>query len=106
MDQFHEVLVGVSESVVKKSAKRLLADKSRWRHIRLVIKPRKSRTPCIVSKKLLMNTLMESGSLSNLKKQQILKQKTYQLINVVNDVSRSHKTAIIFFHLTYSSIAC
>jgi len=46
---------------------------------------------------------MKSWSLSNfyfkkiLKKQQILILKTYQFINVVNGVSRSLKTANIFF---------
>jgi len=33
-------------------------------------------------------------------------QKTYQFINVVNGVSRSHKTANIFFFILLSSIAC
>jgi len=40
---------------------------------------------------------MNSWSLS--KKQQILIQKTYHLINVVNAVCRSHKTANIFFSI-------
>jgi len=35
------------------------------------------------------------------KKQQILIQKAYQFINVVNGVSRSHKTANIFFSFDY-----
>jgi len=39
------------------------------------------------------------------KKQQILIQKTYQFIKVVNGVSRSHKTANIFFFIWLSSIA-
>jgi len=44
---------------------------------------------------------MMSWSLSTfyLKKHQILFQKTYQFINIVNGVSHSHKTANIFFHL-------
>jgi len=37
------------------------------------------------------------------KKQHILIQKTYQFINVVNGVSHSHKTAIIFF--SFDSVA-
>jgi len=40
---------------------------------------------------------MKSWSLSNLKKQQIIIQKTYQFINVFNGVSHSHKTANYFF---------
>jgi len=53
----------------------------------------------MVTKKLLWITIMKSWSLSNFykKKQQIFIQKTYQFINVVNGVSRSHKTANIFF---------
>jgi len=38
-----------------------------------------------------------------IKKQQILTQKTYQFINVVNGVSHSHKTANIFF--SFDSVA-
>jgi len=40
---------------------------------------------------------MKTWSLSNLKKQQILIQKIYQFINIITGVSRSHKTANIFF---------
>jgi len=43
---------------------------------------------------------MKSWSLSNFyKKQQILIQKTYQFINVVNGMSHSHKTANTFFFI-------
>jgi len=45
---------------------------------------------------------MKSWSLSNFyKKQQILTQKTYQFINVVNGRSRAHKTANILFSFDY-----
>jgi len=40
MDHCQEVIVALSESVMKNRLKRPLADKSRLRHIRLVIKPR------------------------------------------------------------------
>jgi len=47
---------------------------------------------------------MKSWSLSNFhKKQQILIKKTYQFINVVNGVSRSHKIAYIF--VSFDSVA-
>jgi len=108
----YETGVALSDSVNKSCVKRLLAEKSRWRHIRLVIKPRylgnhasqikslyrtssgshgrsfiihhenspeaplveksrwrhirlviKSRKPCITYKKLLWNTIRKSGSL-------------------------------------------
>jgi len=38
--RYQEVMVALSESVMKIRLKRLLAEKSRWRHIRLSIKPR------------------------------------------------------------------
>jgi len=57
-----------------------------------------SRKPCIADKKLLWITIMKSWSLNSFyEKQQILTQKTYQFINIVNGVSHSHKTANIFF---------
>jgi len=40
MDRYQEVMVALSDSVVKNRLKRHLADKSRWRHIQLAIKPR------------------------------------------------------------------
>jgi len=40
MDRYQEVIVALSESVMKNSVKRPLVEKSRFRHIRLVIKPR------------------------------------------------------------------
>jgi len=63
-----------------------------------------SRKPCIPDKKLPWITIMKSWSLSNfIKKQQILIQKTYQFINVVNGVSHSHKTANCLF--SFDSVA-
>jgi len=54
----------------------------------------------MVAEKLLWITIMKCWSLRNFyKKQQILIKKTYQFINVVNGVSRSHKTANIFFFI-------
>jgi len=48
-----------------------------------------------------MLVLSESVMKKRMKKHQLLIQKTYQFINVVNGVSHSHKTAkIFFFHLT------
>jgi len=47
---------------------------------------------------------MKSWSLSNfIKKAANIIQKTYQFINVVNDVSHSHTTAIYFF--SFDSVA-
>jgi len=40
MERTQEVMVAFSESVMWNGAKRPLAEKSRWLHIRLVIKPR------------------------------------------------------------------
>jgi len=40
MERYQEVMVVLSESVMWKSVKRPLAEKSRWCHIRLAIKPR------------------------------------------------------------------
>jgi len=37
---YQEVMVAFSESVLKNCVQRLLTEKSRWRHIRLAIKPR------------------------------------------------------------------
>jgi len=39
-EHYEEVMVALSESVMKIRLKRPLAEKSRWRHIRLAIKPR------------------------------------------------------------------
>jgi len=39
MEHYQEVMVALSESVMKIRPKHPLAEKSRWRHIRLVIKP-------------------------------------------------------------------
>jgi len=60
-----------------------------------------SLKPCIADIKLLWITIMKSWSLSNFyKKTANNNQKTYQFINVVNGVSRSHKTKNIFFHFS------
>jgi len=40
MEHYQEVMVAFSESVMKIRGERPLAEKSRWRHIRLAIKPR------------------------------------------------------------------
>jgi len=40
MERYLQVLVALSESVIKNLLKRSLAEKSRWRHICLAIKPR------------------------------------------------------------------
>jgi len=60
MERNQEVMVALSESVIKNRLKRSLAEKSRWHHIRLTIKPRKS---CISDKKLLWNAVRKSWSL-------------------------------------------
>jgi len=39
MERYQEVMVTLSKSVMKKGLKRPLAEKSRWRHIRLAVKP-------------------------------------------------------------------
>jgi len=43
--RYQEVMVALSESVMKICLKRPLAEKSRWRHIRLAIKPRYLASP-------------------------------------------------------------
>jgi len=59
--------------------------------------------PCIADKKLLGITIMKIWSVSNFyKKQQIWIQKTYQFMNFINGVSRSHTTASMFF--TFDSV--
>jgi len=80
----------------KNRVKRPLAEKSRWRHIWLAIKPRYLGNHASQIKSYYGSL---SWSLSNCfyKKQQILIKKTYQFINVVNGVNRSHKTANNFF---------
>jgi len=159
MNHDYETMDALSDSVNKTCVKRHLAEKSRWRHIRLAIKPRYlgnhasqikcyygtllgshahsfrirheksraappgggltmtscpvgnktslSRKPCNADKSydVLWITNMKSWSLSNFykKKQQILIQQTYQFLNVANGVSRSHKTANIFF--SFDSLA-
>jgi len=40
IERYQEVIIALSESVIKNPLKRPLAKKSRWRHIRLPIKPR------------------------------------------------------------------
>jgi len=40
MERYQEVVIALSESVIKNLLKRSLAEKSRLRHIRLAIKPR------------------------------------------------------------------
>jgi len=58
-----------------------------------------SQKPCIADKSYCGSLSCSIGRLVIFikKKQQILIQKTYQFINVVHGVSRSHKTANIFF---------
>jgi len=145
MEHCQEVTFALSESVMKNLLKRILAEKSRWRHIRLAIKPyylrnhvsqvkscygslsrsrgrsfrirrEKSReappggqitmTSYLAAKpRYLENHALQiksyngslSWSLGHLVKQQILIQKTYQFINVVNGVRHSHKTVNILF---------
>jgi len=40
MERYMEVMIALSQSVMKKCMKRTLAVKSLWRHIRLAKKPR------------------------------------------------------------------
>jgi len=40
MERYEEVMVALPESITKIRRKRPQAEKSRWRHIRLAIKPR------------------------------------------------------------------
>jgi len=63
MERYQEVMVALSESVIKHRLKRPLAEKSRWPHIRLSLWPRFLRKPCIPDKKLLWNTNRKSWSL-------------------------------------------
>jgi len=44
MEHYEEVMVALSQSVIKNLLKHPLAEKSRWRHIRLAITPRISET--------------------------------------------------------------
>jgi len=60
-----------------------------------------SRKTGIANKTFLWITIMKSWSLSNLKKQLIIMQKTYQFINVVNGVIHSHKTTNAFFSFDF-----
>jgi len=57
---------------------------------------------CLAAKKFLWITIMKSWSLSKFykKKQANINSKNLSFTNVVNGVSRSHKTANIFYHLT------
>jgi len=54
--------------------------------------------PCIPDKKFLWTAIRKSWSLGL--KTANINSKTYQFINVVNGVSRSHKTSNIFCHLS------
>jgi len=109
MNHDYETGVALSDTVNKTCVKRPLAEKSQWRHFWLAIKPRYLGNHASQIKKLLWITIMKSWSLSKFykkfykKKQQIKIQKSYQFINVVNGVSRSHKTANIFF--SFNSVA-
>jgi len=60
MDHYQEVMVALSESVMKNHLKRHLAEKLLWRHIRLAIKPRYLRNHASQ-----IITIMKSWSLSN-----------------------------------------
>jgi len=60
MNHNYETGVALSNSVNKTCVERPLVEKSRWRHTRLAIKPRK---PCIPYKKLLWNAIRKSWSL-------------------------------------------
>jgi len=106
-ERYQEVILALSESVMKNRLKRPLAEKSRWRHIWLAIKPRYLGNHAFQIKFLLI-TVMRSWSFSNFykKKQQIIINKSYQFINVINGVSHSHKTANKLFLILLSSIAC
>jgi len=99
MKRYHEVMVTLSESVIKSACSaplRRTDDDIIYGNTTSL-----SRKPCLAAKQLLWIAIMKSWSLSNLyRKQQILIQKTYQFINVGNGVSRSHKTTNIFVHLT------
>jgi len=102
-ERYQEVRVALSQSVIVNRLKRPLVEKLRWRHIRWAIKPRYLGN--VADNKLLWITIMKSWSFSNLKKQQISIQKTYQFMNAVNGVSHSHKTANTFF-IWLSCIEC
>jgi len=62
------------------------------------IKTSLSRKPCIADKKLLLNTFIKSWSLSNVYKNSA--NIIFKTVIVNGRVSRSHKTANVFFHLT------
>jgi len=87
MEHYEEIMVALSESIMKNCQKRPLAAKIKARNHASQIK-------------LLWFTIRKSWSLSDFhKKQQILMQKTYQFLNVVNRVSHSYKTANKLFFI-------
>jgi len=59
MDHYQEVMVALSESIMKNCVKHPLTEKSRWRHIRFAITSL-SRKPFIKAKKLLWNAIRKS----------------------------------------------
>jgi len=97
MEHFEEVMVALSESIMKNCLERFLAAKSRWRDILLVIKARNHASQI----QSYYGSLSESSGrlVILIKKQQMIIQKTYQFINIVNGVSHSHKTANISFFI-------
>jgi len=65
MERYQEVILILSETIMKNHLKHPLAEKSRWRHIRLAIKPRYLgyHAWCIPDKKLLLNAIRKTRSL-------------------------------------------
>jgi len=64
IERYQEVMVALLKSVLKNRLKRPLAEKSRWRHIRLAIKPRYLGNHASQIKRYWI-TFMKSCSLSN-----------------------------------------
>jgi len=94
---YQEVMVALSGSIMKNRVKRPLVVKSRWRHIQLAKKPWCLENHAWQIKSYSRSLSWSLDRLVSFIKQQILIQKTYQFINVVNGVSHSHKTENIFF---------
>jgi len=107
MERHQEVMVALSKSVMKNRVLRPPGGEITTLKYPVGNKTSLSRKPCIADKKLLWNAIRKSRSLSNFYiKKQISIKKTYQFINFVYIVSRSHKTPNIFFFIWLVSVAC
>jgi len=101
MEHYQEVMVDLSEYFMKKCVNAIPGGGLTMTSYPVGNKTSLSRKPFTADRKLLCFSIMKSWSFSifYFKKPANINSKTYQFINVANGVSRSHKTATVFFFI-------